>query len=210
MKVKRSKEELIQAVFDQYVLLKSYCDSYDHGLSVIAKPISTSLRLLFHQTKSQMPLLLQLGKRDIKWLNTSHGLHPHNELAECSLMIIEFRSGEYAKYKPKCHSDYKIEEYKFNNIIEWYNEPVVSDSDKKLFSRRDLIVYMADTDGGAHLDPSITENYYLIKRPNFVDIGFVPGPNGKEIKPTGIIPEVCMRQIAFEVIYTLSKSFGFN
>jgi hypothetical protein len=209
MKIKKTKEELIQAVFDQYSLLKMYCEKYDSGSSVTAKPMSVSLRLLFNQTKNQFPLLLQLGKRDIKWLNTSHGLHPHNEVAECSLAMIEVKTGVSARFKPKCDSEYNLDDYKMDLFPKWFNENVVSDTDKVLFSRRDLILYMADTDGGAHVDTSTEENYYNIKRPNFIDIGFGPGPNGSIMKAVGYIPEICMRQISFEVIYTLKKEFRF-
>lgn len=200
----------MQAVFDQFCLLKQYCEDYDRGFCVIAKPISTSLRLLFNETRNSKSLLQQMHRRDCKWLNTSHGLHLDNQVSECSLMLIEVKNGIGARYKPKCNSEYKMDDYRMTRFVDWFNEPVVLDSQESIFSRREMILNMADTDGGAHLDPEIQANYLNIKRPIFIErIQFCFGPDGTPMNAMGNIPEICMRQIAFEVLYTLGKEFNF-
>jgi hypothetical protein len=49
-----------------------YCEKSDSGLSVMAKPMSVSLRVLFNQTKSQFHTITIREKR-YKVANSSHG-----------------------------------------------------------------------------------------------------------------------------------------
>jgi len=72
------------------------------------------------------------------------------------------------------------------------------------FCRRDLILNVADTDGGAHVDPDLDEAYTDLSRKNSLGWMFFVG----NIEETFIgRPELaCMRQIAEEVLITLRKN----
>ena len=67
--------------------------------------------------------------------------------------------------------------------------------------RRDLILNVADTDGGGHVDPELDELYYAFSKKNSLGWMFA---NGDITKAFDGRPElVCMRQIAYEVLLTL-------
>ena len=70
----------------------------------------------------------------------------------------------------------------------------------KRFSRMDLVMNVADKDGGAHVDPDLVDTYMDLTRGN--SIGYEYG--GQNIPFVGRPVLACMRQIAHELIATLN------
>ena len=74
----------------------------------------------------------------------------------------------------------------------------------KTFCRRDLILNVADTDGGAHVDPYLDEAYMGLSRKNSLGWIFFNGNIEEAFRGR---PELaCMRQIAEEVLITLREN----
>ena len=90
-------------------------------------------------------------------------------------------------------------------FADWWNEPVLKDGKSRLLSRRELVANVADTDGGAHVDPELDEAYMELSRNN--SLGWVfQGDDATE--PLKGRPELaCMRQIAHEVLLTLRRRY---
>jgi len=51
-------------------------------------------------------------------------------------------------------------------FVQWWNDPVLKDQQGRTFNRRELILNVADTDGGAHVDPELDEKYMELSRKN--------------------------------------------
>jgi hypothetical protein len=84
---------------------------------------------------------------------------------------------------------------------DWWLEPVLKDQRGHTFSRLNLVQHVADTDGGAHVDPDLDEAYMHLSRKN--SLGWHFGPNAL---PPETRPELaCMRQIAHELLCTLHQ-----
>jgi hypothetical protein len=67
------------------------------------------------------------------------------------------------------------------------------------------VLNVADTDGGAHVDPELEEAYMAISRENSLGWFF---SNGTVTAPAGGRPELaCMRQIAHELLSTINSYF---
>ncbi|MFZ5723957.1 MAG: hypothetical protein ACOY33_09910 [Pseudomonadota bacterium] len=83
---------------------------------------------------------------------------------------------------------------------EWWNNPVLKTMPTKYFSRREIVTYVADCDGGAHVDPALDEAYMKLSRGNALGHRMLYG--SVELPMAG--PELaCIRQIAHEVLETL-------
>ena len=70
----------------------------------------------------------------------------------------------------------------------------------RTYSRRDLVLYLANKEGGAHVDPSISAHYERLKTQGSGVFSFKEGE-----KPTPMTKEehVCLRQIAHELLESL-------
>ena len=72
-----------------------------------------------------------------------------------------------------------------------------------MFNRRELIQNVANTDGGAHVDPELDEGYMRFSREN--SLGWVVGEDNIEEALKGRPELACMRQIAHEVLISLKE-----
>ena len=203
-RIKRPKSELKTELKEQISLLKNACDSFDSGLEAIGKHIALSLRVLLHHHGQSKALLEQLGIRNIRFYDTAGSLNPDNLLSECNLILLK-ASSEGGRYVPVVEVGSPPIPPKKIRFLDWWNNPVLKDSKGKKFNRRELIQNVADTDGGAHVDPSLDEAYMDLSRKNSLGWVFTKG-NIKEAFQGR--PELaCMRQIAHEVLTTLKEKF---
>lgn len=198
---KRSKAELEDALREQIALLVNACSSYDKGFEAIGKHIAVILRVLLHNTNSSKALFDQLGFRNIKYYDTAGVVDPENLMTSCKLVSMHIESVVGGKYIPKFEFDSEPKEYTKISFAKWWNNPVYKDQSNNFMHRRDLILNVANTDGGGHVDPGLDELYYTFSKKNSLGWVFT---NGKIENVFDGKPElVCMRQIAFEIILTL-------
>ncbi|WP_198009368.1 hypothetical protein [Nitrosomonas sp. Is79A3] len=88
-------------------------------------------------------------------------------------------------------------------FVNWWNDPVLKDNRNRTFCRRELVLNVADTDGGAHVDPELEEAYMAISRENSLGWLFV---NSSATSAPESRPELaCMRQIAHELLSTIHQ-----
>lgn len=88
-------------------------------------------------------------------------------------------------------------------LDKWWNRLIFIDNDIE-FSRRKMVLCIADTDGGAHVDPELEDDYYTLSRQG--SIGFKFFANGKLYIPDG--PEkMILPQIGLEMKKSLKHAF---
>lgn len=199
-RVARSKDDLRQELVNQISLLKNSCESYDSGLEAIGKHIALILRVLFHHHGKSRSLLEQLGLRDSRFMDSAGPLNPNNLISEMPMVCIRM-GGNEARYLASCQiggSPFPPRQVKF---VEWWNEPVLKDQQGRKFCRRELVQNVADTDGGAHVDPDLEEAYMDLSRNNSLGWMFTIGDIEEKFKGK---PELaCIRQIAHETLASL-------
>lgn len=198
-RVKRSKQDLINELKDQIDILVCACNSFDSGLRPIAKHIALSLRTLLHHHGNSRALLEQLGLRNKRFLDTAGKIDPKNLATEWKLCVIRF-SGDSSEFLPSCMVSPLHDRYGWVTFPDWWNSNVVKDNNGRFFSRRELVLNVADTDGGAHVDPELDEKYMDLSRNN--SLGWVI-INGDVEKPFPSPTMSCIRQIAHELLETL-------
>ena len=197
---KQTPADLRRSLDDQMKILRVHCSSFDSGVEVIAKHIAVVLRVLFHDTGRSRSLLSQLGQRSGRFFDTSTPLDASNLLSECGLVGVRMGSGEI-RYVPNIPSDAaKVRKTEFGA---WWNDHVLRDEKRRVYCRRQLVLNVADTDGGAHVDPNIDEAFHDITRAAGMGwVGRVPGQMSAAVLGVEL---ACMRQLAWEALATLEK-----
>lgn len=191
-----SFEELMSQLQEQINFLVSSSKSFDKGNEAEAKRLATHLRILLHDTNYSSSLLGQLKKKDkIQFYDTAHKYDPNNLFTSCCLCSLAM--GESGLYVPRnLGNTSKCPKKIFNDW--WNKQVVVSDKHKEKFYRSDLVRYVADQDGGCHVDPGLDKKYNDLSRLNSL---------GWEPKPQNRVELACIRQIAHEVLKSLSYKF---
>lgn len=203
-RVKRPRGELITELNDQVALLVHACRSFDGGLEPIGKHIALSLRVLLHQTRNAQALLQQLGLRSKRFMDTAHDLNPRNLMTDCPLTFMRVGSPS-PRFLALCQTGGGPLGERWLPFEKWWNNNVIKDNRGRFFSRRELVLNVANTDGGGHVDPTLDEAYLDLSRNN--SLGWII-QRGDVQKPFPPPVMACIRQIAHEVLETLKKKAG--
>lgn len=201
-RIQRPKDELKRELIEQLQLLRHSCQTFDNGLEAAGKYISLNLRVLLHDHRQSRALLDQLGFRLGHYLTSAPPLNPRNLSTECNLVTMRFSSVE-ARYLPLIAAGGGPIPLQSIPFVNWWNDPVLKDNRNRTFCRRELVLNVADTDGGAHVDPELEEAYMAISRENSLGWLFV---NSNATSALEGRPELaCMRQIAHELLSTIHQ-----
>lgn len=199
-RVQRPREDLERELNEQLALLRLACQSYDAGHEIVGRHISVSLRLLLNQRPPrQAALLAQLGMRDGRFWNTAPPINPRNLLPHMP-MVAGHMHATGGRYAPVLGGVEDLARWTF--FPEWWTETVLTDPQRNRFSRMDLVIMVANTDGGAHVDPELDEAYEALSRRNSLGWQFV-NRGGAASAFEGRPELACIRQIAYEVLRTL-------
>ncbi len=195
IKIKQTLNELEDKLKEQFELLKILVESYDSGNTVVAKSIATSIRVLLHDTKNSKSLFGQLGLKNKNFLDTSISNQDGNLSSFHGLMGISV-GNEKSKYIPWLDG-YPPIIFNFVPFDEYWNRIIFVDKNKNSFSRKDIILNIADQDGGAHVDPDIDEKFKNLAREN--SLGWIGNLNGISYDLEGA-ELAATRQIAHEIL----------
>ncbi|MBM4724339.1 hypothetical protein GS439_19345 [Rhodococcus hoagii] len=141
---------------EQMYFLRASMEAYDRGAHIEAKRLAVTIRVLVHDTRMSRSLLGQMGvKERLRWLFSGGGVHPANLLSTLSLTIMRLGGDGNGmstfEYVPRQEDD-MIAEGVLTDFEIWWNAPVIKDSEQQEFSRKDLVLGLANKDGGAHID----------------------------------------------------------
>ncbi len=197
---RQSKEELQQHLKNTIQALKLSVDALDKGYEGEANRLAASIRVLVYDTDSSKSILGQLGQKTIPFYDTSVPRHPETIATYSGLTAIQ-QTPQGATHvacldmlPPDCPP-------RFISFDEWWNRIVFVDKNGSETSRRDLILAVANKDGGAHVDPVRDEKYANLSRRNSLAWRF-SGPKGDV--PLGGPEKAAVRQIAHEVLKSLN------
>lgn len=202
--IKQSKDELLKHLEEQFQFIFLSSISFDKGCLAEAKRLATCLRTLLQDTNKSVSLLRQLDMKNIDFYDTAGTYNTKiHWTAYHPLASVLYGEGSIPKYFAPLDSVPK-ENIKWIPFTEWWNKKVIVDSSKNKFSRERLLRYVANQDGGAHVDPSLDEKYYQLSRKNALGEKYFK--NGKWFDMER--PELAsIRQMAHEVQTTLLKHY---
>lgn len=200
--VSRPIGDLEKQFEDQLELLILACKSYDAGHEVVGKHIALSLRVFLHGTERSQSLLSLVGLKDISFIDSSGGIRFDNLLTSSSLTLTKLSTND-PRFVPRClFPDNPAIPKRGATFSDWWTQIVIVDTNGHQFSRREIVLNVANTDGGAHVDPTLDEAYMQLSRHNSLGWQAVSG----DIIRAYPGPELaCIRQIAFELVESLEK-----
>lgn len=198
MKHLQSNSELQNHLQDQLSFLKSSADQFDAGNTAEAKRLAVTIRVLVHDTPRSTSLLQILDLKKGTYYHShiqASELDPENQAGNSSLIGIVLREDKPAEYVAL------LDETRMNPVTfdTWWEQPIVQDVQRQQLSRKQLVLAMANKDGGAHIDPVLDIPAYVeISRHG--TLGYVGG-NLKQ-------PErAIVRQIAHELLRALIPGY---
>lgn len=198
MGYKQSFEELRNQWETQIKFLVRSCEYYDKGDFDEAKRIATSLRILFHNTKKSKSLLNQLNlTHNLVFWSSSSLYTPSNLVSSWTLLLISFNRNEVL-FKPILLD--VIGRTFYLNFEDWWNE-IIFDDKSYFLCRRDIVLSIANQDGGAHVDPTLDEPYANLAKKNSLGVNYF---NETHSQPHNNPAYASIRQIACEVLKSIS------
>ena len=207
--VRRTDQDLLEALRQQFELLKDACSRYDAGNDLDAINIAARLRVIL-QPPSSLVARLHLAK-DLRFRDTStHRLDPDHHPCIANFGFDVIPTG--ARWRPLLDGwpdgQPKPAPQRFHL---WWTEPIMPASGPQGFdptprySRQDVVLGVANQDGGAHVDHRDAE-YDRLTRDHFTyEIAPTVGDRVSPYQPVQGNPvNACLRQIAHEVLITLT------
>ena len=137
-------------------------------------------------------LYRQLNK-NMTFLSNTDLYSPANLLSSWTLLSIKFDKNniEYVPHLEKLSSPTFL--LRFDD---WWNE-IIFDDKKNKFTRKDVILFVANQDGGAHVDSSFDEAYAQLTKLN--SLGWV-----------GIDERIPLNNPAYQAIRAMANEFLFS
>ena len=193
---------------EQLDFIDSSIAAYDAGKEHEAKRLAVPIRTLVHNTRGSTALLkhLKVQKR-IGWVDRGPPDPPPGSIViSFGLCVIYARLdiGE-SRYVPamkwlapdRLHPPVSFED--------WWRRSILGDAQGNKFSRADLVLSVANQDGGAHIDAALEERYRQLTRDN--SLGIVQSP-GRPIANSLVLASV--RHIAEELAQTVRERLAWN
>jgi len=200
-----TQEDLEAHLEAQVGFLKRSSQSFDDGFEDEAKRLATAIRVLVHDTRHPS-LLTQLNRKDGEFLDTAMDLPEDNQLSEYSLLnasIGQDREGNNntAFFAPLDSAMSK----NWTSFELWWDMPIFKDSNGTRLRRCDVVLTMANQDGGAHVDPKLNTAYADLTKNH--SLGLVAVAGDKEWLLEGVA-NYAVRQIAHELLKSIDPNFS--
>jgi hypothetical protein len=203
-KIKISRDRLIELRDEHLQFLDSSAAAFDAGHLGEAKRMAVSLRVLFHETAHSHSILAQLGERQQPMVDTSYPYSPNNLASHHGLVSLLFTGGAEARFNAPLGD--RALPPRLSRFGDWWEKDIViKGHDNKTYTRRSLVLFAANKDGGAHVDPHLDASLEKLRDgrgTGWVVSGFASQPDGS------FIPDVqaySIRQMAYEVQQSFRK-----
>ena len=194
----QSREELLQHLTEQLRFLRTSAKLFDQGDRAEAKRLATTMRVLLHDTAKSHSLLGQLGLKDRLFLDTAQPRSKTFLSGYAALALVAVSRLGGSSYIPSYH----ITSSSRLPFDSWWNAAVIADMQGHEISRRELVLALANKDGGAHIDPKLDLLYAEVTRGRAM--GSLRG-NESHWEALPDIALASVRQIAQEVLASLDE-----
>lgn len=204
MRQKLQKAELIDQFLNQIKKIKIFCELFDAGDENISQEIAVKCRILFHNTNHSKSLVRQLKLEHIQLYDNCKKYKPKNLFSHWGLVTIQSQMISQNETESKWIP--RIENTGFNLVDFknwWDGKKIIVDSKKNIFTRKKLLLEVANTDGGAHVDTGLKIDYRDLSRNNSLDF-YYGNSETNQIPLNNPVPST-IRKIAEEVLKTFNN-----
>jgi hypothetical protein len=207
---KKTREDLLVALRKQRGFLARSGEAFDAGNHDEALRLAVTIRVLVHDTESSHSLLSQLGLKDqFQWVDTANPAEPTTTEAEDGSLLMEqslptgllgftFNSEGALWIAPK-----RARGHVPRSFDDWWSASIIPSDNGLLLTRKQLVLWQANQDGGAHVDPDTDVRYRDLR---VTQAGTTVTVNGVESTYVNSAADVSLRQIAWEVEETLHQA----
>jgi hypothetical protein len=197
---RQNTAEILNALSDRFDLLVSACAMFDAQHFVQAKRLAVDLRVLLHHTKASTSILGQLESKDAMLFEDSCGpLSPKLIGSSGALCMPSMSTGWNDSWIPIYERRYLTGPLEPKQFEPWWTAPLLRDNRQRTYSRKQMVLGIANQDGGAHVDPELDEDYAELSRNNSAGHETSTSPHGPWIAAGSPVP-ASVRQIAHEVV----------
>lgn len=109
-------------------------------------------------------------------------------------------------YKPTFTSDFHLRNKNWIDFNSWWNKKILINENGDSLTRKQLVLFVANQEGGAHIDPQIDEIYDKFRHSYSGGIRIYGSKSGIERKFDNIPVFPTVRQISFEVMESLKNA----
>lgn len=200
-RIPQAASDLERHLADQLRFLESSAAAFDSGFEGEARRLAVVIRVLVHDTKQSKSLLGLLGRKAMGFYDSALDVNPNNVMTHSGLTAMRLTAGgPNAGGKYIALLDGTIASHRPVTFDQWWNKVVIVDDQRHTITRKELVLAVANTDGGAHVDPNLDEKYARLSRGN--SLAWIWHDERGDRPMEG--PELAaVRQIAHEVL----KSF---
>lgn len=212
--IDREEHDYTESLTEQLDFLVNNCKMYDQGKYNYAKQIALNIRVIIFDSYSSTSVLTHLGKKEsMQFCSTAPFPKKAVYFNELTTTIDRFNESNTIEHTfiPILNAN-KEHGKKWVDFETWFKQKIlVSNPDS--FTREDMLRYMANQDGGGHIDAYIQEKYYKISKgiESMLYTAPVPLEEGNPFylgKPYLNLHFAVIRQIAHELILSIRKEFG--
>jgi hypothetical protein len=203
----QTQDELLTHLIEQITFMKQSAISYDNDFEGEGKRLAVIIRVLVHDTSQSTSLLTLLGrKRQMLFYDSASKYNPRNLATSNCLTVMKLSTDEAKYVAPLDDLPPTRDKNKRRSFENWWKRLIIyKDNKNNTFTRSDLVLAVANKEGGAHIDPKLDQAYANLSR--FNSLGwkqFVHGEE-KDFNNTPVLPSI--RQITHEVLKTLKDEF---
>lgn len=202
--MRREKPDFERKLREQVKFISNSSKAFDSGDEEEAIRIATALRIIFHTTTSSTSLVTHLRFDHKRMLSSARG---YNNWMD----YIGFKENLNSP-TPMVTFPLLNDKWQEVNIETWWQKQVVFEHESREYSRKKIILSMANKDGGAHVDSKLEEYYEVLCAGEWGfgitgDLTFdgpEPFPQGVTMYPkNGHLSLI--RQFGHEVLNTIEK-----
>jgi len=144
----------LEKLEEQLGFIRQSCATFDAGFEAEALRIATALRVVFHQTLNSTSLVTHLGFNSKAMLSSSRG---HNDWRDYLAFVENLNSATPIVMKPLLGINFHS-----LAIPDWWEGETIFVHKAKPYSRKKIVLSMANKDGGAHVDADLEEYYEVL------------------------------------------------
>ena len=205
-KYTKSEKELLNDLKNQIVLIKNSVNLFDNGCEFESINLATRIRVLVHDTNNSTSLLKQLDKRNILFYDSSVPFISDTPKRTCfqtpCLTSIRLSTKDGVSYEAPL-DDREMTKIEFSKW--WEDNIILIDTEGNRFNRKELVLNVANCDGGAHVDPKLKHSYANISIDNKVGLKAFSKGKEKDFQNRLVFPSI--RRISHEILMTLNDEF---
>jgi hypothetical protein len=203
-KIRQSEDELIGKLKEQVTLIRNSADLYDNGDEVEAINLAIRLRVLLHDSNRSKSLLGQLHRKQIDFSDSATEYPScRSEVGHSDLTHMKMSTSDGISHVAPLDNDWKDKKSHFPDW--WQKNVILVDELGNIYTRETLVLQVADTNGGAHVDTHLDETYAHLSRDSTLGLMAVRNGRKEDFRNRTVRPSI--RQIAHEVLRTLKDEF---